>query len=168
MNPKPSPAHAGTPLRLSPPLPPPPPPPPPASSACAHRPARDRLGSSDRPPARSCPWDCTAHASPPPSPPPPPQTGEVVGWASLDGLRQIMLKAAAQDPGGGRPHADVLNGIAWDRERRRLFVTGKFWARLYELALAPQQPANATGAGAEQQLKAMRQRCIVADTRGFG
>jgi glutamine cyclotransferase len=28
---------------------------------------------------------------------------------------------------------DVLNGIAWDSEAKRLFVTGKLWPRLYEI-----------------------------------
>jgi len=27
----------------------------------------------------------------------------------------------------------VLNGIAWDAEQQRLFVTGKLWSRLYEI-----------------------------------
>lgn len=30
----------------------------------------------------------------------------------------------------------VLNGIAWDSENRRLFVTGKHWANLFEIELA--------------------------------
>ncbi|XP_058105284.1 glutaminyl-peptide cyclotransferase isoform X5 [Magnolia sinica] len=30
---------------------------------------------------------------------------------------------------------DVLNGIAWDREKDRLFVTGKWWPKLYEIKL---------------------------------
>ena len=29
----------------------------------------------------------------------------------------------------------VLNGIAWDAEQRRLFVTGKHWANLFEIEL---------------------------------
>ena len=29
----------------------------------------------------------------------------------------------------------VLNGIAWDPDRRRLFVTGKLWPKLFEIAL---------------------------------
>jgi len=28
---------------------------------------------------------------------------------------------------------DVLNGVAWDAGRRRLFVTGKDWASLFEI-----------------------------------
>ncbi|VAH68189.1 unnamed protein product [Triticum turgidum subsp. durum] len=30
---------------------------------------------------------------------------------------------------------DVLNGIAWDEENDRLFVTGKLWPKLYEIKL---------------------------------
>lgn len=29
----------------------------------------------------------------------------------------------------------VLNGIAWDAEQRRLFVTGKLWSQLYEITV---------------------------------
>ncbi|KAD4584836.1 hypothetical protein E3N88_22437 [Mikania micrantha] len=32
---------------------------------------------------------------------------------------------------------DVLNGIAWDEDKKRLFVTGKFWPKLYEIKLQP-------------------------------
>ena len=30
---------------------------------------------------------------------------------------------------------DVLNGIAYDAARKRLFVTGKLWPRLFEIQL---------------------------------
>uniref|UniRef100_A0A453QGQ1 Glutaminyl-peptide cyclotransferase n=1 Tax=Aegilops tauschii subsp. strangulata TaxID=200361 RepID=A0A453QGQ1_AEGTS len=30
---------------------------------------------------------------------------------------------------------DVLNGIAWDEDNHRLFVTGKLWPTLYEIKL---------------------------------
>jgi glutamine cyclotransferase len=39
------------------------------------------------------------------------------------------------DRPGLDPRDDVLNGIAWDAEGRRLFVTGKHWPRLYEIRL---------------------------------
>ncbi|KAF3796510.1 Glutaminyl-peptide cyclotransferase [Nymphaea thermarum] len=32
---------------------------------------------------------------------------------------------------------DVLNGIAWDAQQKRLFVTGKLWPKLYEIKLQP-------------------------------
>eukprot|EP00887_Chlorella_sp_A99_P001214 scaffold14.g1214.t1 len=102
--------------------------------------------------------------------PPAPQSGAVAGWASLAGLRATMLEAAAKDkPRGGRD-ADVLNGIAWDAQQRRLFVTGKLWARLYEVSLVPAPPDGGGGGGgnATAALAATRRRCIVTDTRIFG
>ena len=54
-----------------------------------------------------------------------PRTGRVVGWVIMDGLRH------AQDPGTG--NAGVLNGIAYDTENDRLFVTGKNWANVFEV-----------------------------------
>jgi glutamine cyclotransferase len=52
-----------------------------------------------------------------------PAEGRVVGWLNLAGLAP---------PGSNNGNA-VLNGIAYDREARRLFVTGKLWPRLYEI-----------------------------------
>lgn len=51
--------------------------------------------------------------------------------------RQIDLRDVAI---AGRPldEDSVLNGIAWDQDRRRLFVTGKEWPKLFEIALPPE------------------------------
>ncbi len=48
--------------------------------------------------------------------------------------RQLDLRDVAIE---GRPLDDdaVLNGIAWDADQRRLFVTGKEWPHLFEIAL---------------------------------
>lgn len=51
-----------------------------------------------------------------------PETGAVLGWIDFRGLKS---------------EGDVLNGIAFDRERNRLFVTGKLWPEIFEVALAP-------------------------------
>ncbi|WP_353259576.1 glutaminyl-peptide cyclotransferase [Prochlorothrix hollandica] len=56
-----------------------------------------------------------------------PQTGQVVAWVNLAGL-----EPAVQD----NPDA-VLNGIAYDAEGDRLFVTGKLWTHLFEIDLVP-------------------------------
>lgn len=55
----------------------------------------------------------------------------------LQGLRQNMVTALLQQ-GDVQPQMriDVLNGIAWDAEGRRLFVTGKLWPRLYQVCEA--------------------------------
>ncbi len=55
-----------------------------------------------------------------------PETGRVTAWIDLEGLLD------AEDY--GEPE-DVLNGIAYDPETDRLFVTGKLWPRLFEIEL---------------------------------
>ena len=58
-----------------------------------------------------------------------PKTGKVVGWIDLTGL----LKPADTDP--DQAGANVLNGIAYDAARDRLFVTGKCWPKVFEIRL---------------------------------
>jgi glutamine cyclotransferase len=57
-----------------------------------------------------------------------PETGEVLGWVELRGLLPEDLR---------NPDTDVLNGIAYDPEGNRLWVTGKNWPQLYEIRLVP-------------------------------
>jgi glutamine cyclotransferase len=57
-----------------------------------------------------------------------PLTGQVVGWIDLSGL---LSPADMVQP------VDVLNGIAYDAETDRLFVTGKWWPKLFEIELIP-------------------------------
>ncbi|MCW3999684.1 MAG: glutaminyl-peptide cyclotransferase [Candidatus Bathyarchaeota archaeon] len=52
-------------------------------------------------------------------------TGEVRGYLDLSGLYQQQSLD------------DVLNGIAYDQESGRLFVTGKNWASLFEIEIVP-------------------------------
>ena len=59
-----------------------------------------------------------------------PVTGLVVGWIDLTGLLDVNQ---LPDPGN-----DVLNGIAYDAEHDRLFVTGKRWPKLFEIKLVKQ------------------------------
>ena len=58
-----------------------------------------------------------------------PQTGRVQGWIDLTGL---LSTADLSQP------VNVLNGIAYDAEHDRLFVTGKLWPSLFEIKLVPQ------------------------------
>jgi glutamine cyclotransferase len=67
-----------------------------------------------------------------------PHTGQVTGWIDLSGLL---------DPDELTQPVDVLNGIAYDQENERLFVTGKLWPTLFELELIP-QPAPTRSATA--------------------
>ena len=57
-----------------------------------------------------------------------PKTGHVKAW--------IDLSALPESNGTGNPDA-VPNGIAYDAEHDRLFVTGKDWPHLYEIRLLP-------------------------------
>lgn len=57
-----------------------------------------------------------------------PATGAVDGLVDLAPLRAEL--------GPLDPEA-VLNGIAWDAAGKRLFVTGKWWPTLFEIALEP-------------------------------
>ncbi len=57
-----------------------------------------------------------------------PETGRVLGWIDMKGL------LTQQDY---NRKIDVLNGIAYDKKNGRLFVTGKFWPKLFEIKLVP-------------------------------
>jgi len=59
-----------------------------------------------------------------------PRTGQVLGWIDLHGL----LGA-----GDRVPRSAVLNGIAYDAQHDRLFVTGKFWPKLFEIRVTSVQ-----------------------------
>lgn len=56
-----------------------------------------------------------------------PASGAIRAWVDLSGLKEDA---------GATGHDSVLNGIAWDSDRKRLFVTGKYWPKLYQIALA--------------------------------
>ncbi len=62
-----------------------------------------------------------------------PQTGRVTGWiwVELDGL---FTPEEHSQP------IEVLNGIAYDAQGERLFVTGKLWPRLFEVELPSSLP----------------------------
>jgi glutamine cyclotransferase len=55
-----------------------------------------------------------------------PETGDVVAWIDLAGLLSPVYRV---EPGA------VLNGIAYDPAKKRLFVTGKLWPNLFEIRL---------------------------------
>jgi glutaminyl-peptide cyclotransferase len=57
-----------------------------------------------------------------------PSDGRVLGWIELSGL----LKDSDR-----KTPVDVLNGIAYDAVRDRLFVTGKLWPWVFEIRLKP-------------------------------
>lgn len=57
-----------------------------------------------------------------------PETGEVLGYIDLAGLLDASALTVS---------VDVLNGIAFDPETGRIFVTGKLWPSLFEIAVVP-------------------------------
>src|SRR5262249_307188 len=57
-----------------------------------------------------------------------PRSGHVVGWIDLSGLLEPARRGTASTDA-------VLNGIAYDAKRHRLFVTGKLWPKLFEIAV---------------------------------
>ncbi|MCI2229731.1 glutaminyl-peptide cyclotransferase [Polaribacter sp. MSW13] len=59
-----------------------------------------------------------------------PKTGIVEGIANLKSLHSVMEKTQKLVP-----QDEVLNGIAFDKENNRLFVTGKNWGKLFEIEL---------------------------------
>jgi glutaminyl-peptide cyclotransferase len=54
-----------------------------------------------------------------------PQTGQVKSWIDLTGIYQ------SNNPD------NVLNGIAYDPQTNRLFITGKNWPSLYQITITP-------------------------------
>lgn len=59
-----------------------------------------------------------------------PQTGQVTSWIDLTGLPASAASEANINA--------VLNGIAYDQQGNRLFVTGKDWTSLYQIELVPE------------------------------
>lgn len=55
-----------------------------------------------------------------------PATGQVTAWIDLAALWPQSARS---------PDADVLNGIAYDATGKRVFVTGKRWPTLYQIAI---------------------------------
>ena len=55
-----------------------------------------------------------------------PATGKVLAYIDLQGLLPESERS---------PDTDVLNGIAYDKDSKRIFVTGKMWPKLYEIRL---------------------------------
>ena len=61
-----------------------------------------------------------------------PETGNITAWIELSGLDKDEAVRKNDDA-----QRYVLNGIAYDPEQDRLFVTGKRWANIYEIRATP-------------------------------
>ena len=60
-----------------------------------------------------------------------PSNGVVEGMIDLKGILQKQYRTS---------HEDVLNGIAFDAKNNRMFVTGKYWPKLFEIELISREP----------------------------
>jgi glutamine cyclotransferase len=64
-----------------------------------------------------------------------PHDGHVISWIDLSGLLPPEQKVNEES---------VLNGIAYDARRDRLFVTGKQWPTVFEIKVVPRSPAKSS------------------------
>jgi glutaminyl-peptide cyclotransferase len=67
-----------------------------------------------------------------------PETGKVVGWIDLTGISpdDQPKPDKVNDPSDPKSE-NTLNGIAYDAETGRIWVTGKNWKKLYEIRVVP-------------------------------
>ena len=63
-----------------------------------------------------------------------PATGKLLGWINLAGISPDD-QAKSDDPSDPKAE-NTLNGIAYDAEKDRIFVTGKNWKNLYEIKVS--------------------------------
>lgn len=56
-----------------------------------------------------------------------PETGKVLGEINMAGIIDMYKN--------GTDKIDYMNGIAYDKKNKRLFVTGKLWPRLFEVEI---------------------------------
>ena len=62
-----------------------------------------------------------------------PATGKIKGWLDLTGLL----------PASDRfPDTDVLNGIAYDATKDKIYVTGKLWPKIFEIKVVSKAKTN--------------------------
>lgn len=57
-----------------------------------------------------------------------PENGQVTGWIDLSELRSYLARSA---------RVDVINGIAYDEKANRIFLTGKYWPKIFEIQVNP-------------------------------
>ena len=58
-----------------------------------------------------------------------PSTGRIIAWIDMSGLLTDEQRSGT----------DVLNGIAYNPESKNLYVTGKYWPKLFEIKLVPKK-----------------------------
>jgi hypothetical protein len=64
-----------------------------------------------------------------------PGTGHVTAWIDLTGIENMTGCHCDVSE-------DVLNGIAYDAQNNRLFVTGKMWSNVFQIEIVPPLPQS--------------------------
>ena len=60
-----------------------------------------------------------------------PETGKITGWLDMSELADPFVRVNKEN---------VLNGIAYDKEKDRIFVTGKRWPQLFQIEVSKTIP----------------------------
>jgi len=80
-----------------------------------------------------------------------PEDGKVLGWIDVEDL---VLSEQARGKVLGNYNQDVVNGIAFDAETKRIWLTGKLWTTVYEVEVVEEPQADL------QKILQMRAKCI--------
>lgn len=95
-------------------------------------------------------------------------TGRVLGWAILEGLKERMMEEDGemaafrerrasgivdQERDSKMVPPEVMNGVAYDPKRDRLYVTGKNWHRVFSVRLRPRAVKSS------QEFEQLRAKC---------
>jgi glutamine cyclotransferase len=67
---------------------------------------------------------------------------EILRIDPKDGRVTAVIDAAGLLTPEERQKTDVLNGIAWDPQRKDFLITGKLWPKLFEVQFVPAGPAR--------------------------
>jgi glutaminyl-peptide cyclotransferase len=69
------------------------------------------------------------------------QTDEILRIDPANGRVTAVIDASGLLTPEERQKTDVLNGIAWDPQRKIFLITGKLWPKLFEVTFVPATPA---------------------------
>jgi glutamine cyclotransferase len=73
------------------------------------------------------------------------QTDDILRIDPTDGRVTAVIDASGLLTPEERQRTDVLNGIAWDPQRRVFLITGKLWPKLFEVVFVPAVPVAPGG-----------------------
>jgi glutaminyl-peptide cyclotransferase len=73
------------------------------------------------------------------------QTDDILRIDPKDGRVTAVIDASGLLTPEERQKTDVLNGIAWDPQRKIFLITGKLWPKLFEVTFVPAVPAAPGG-----------------------